>query len=314
MAKIISIICCLCILLCACAAPVDQQGQYYRFTDSVGNTVSLDAAPQRVAVLFSSFAEIWNLSGGTVSITVGESVERGFVCKDVILVDAGAGKTIDHEKLIASQPDLVIGSADIAAQVDACALMADAGIPSALFRVDTFADYLSMLKICTDITGSQDAYAAYGTQVQTQVSEILKKTNTAAVPEKKILFIRAGSQYSSTKAKRAPENFVCTMLNELGASNIADAAPVLLDGLSMEEIILQDPDHIFLTTMGDESAARAYIEDLFSQDGWRQLTAVKNGNYTFLDKELFHFKPNARWAEAYGILAYLLYPELNIHG
>ena len=37
-------------------------------------------------------------------------------------------------------------------------------------------------------------------------------------------------------------------------------------------------------------------------------------NYVFLSKELFHFKPNARWAEAYEYLAGLLYPELAHEG
>ena len=65
--------------------------------------------------------------------------------------------------------------------------------------------------------------------------------------------------------------------------------------------------------MGNRDAAVSYIHDLFAQDGWRDLNAVKNGNYTFLDKELFHFKPNQNWAAAYTTLAQLLYPELNIH-
>ena len=43
--------------------------------------------------------------------------------------------------------------------------------------------------------------------------------------------------------------------------------------------------------------------------GWRDLEAVKNGRCTYLSKDLFHYKPNARWAEAYRVLAGLLYPE-----
>lgn len=287
----------------------------YSFTDSTGNEVTLTKRPETVAVLFSSYAEIWSLAGGTVSVTVGESVERGFVCEDTPLVDSGAGKLIDHELLLAAQPDFVIGSADIEAQADACRVLSSAGIPAALFRVDTFEDYLSMLKICTDITGRTDAYEEHGTTVKSKIEQLMAAVSTHSESgEKKILFIRAGSQYSATKAKRAPENFVCTMLDELGTHNIADSAAVLLDGLSLEEILLQDPDYIFLTTMGSEEAARSYINDLFSQDGWRHLTAVKNKQYTFLPKDLFHFKPNSRWAEAYTILADHLYPELNLYG
>ena len=287
----------------------------YSFTDSTGNEVTLTKRPETVAVLFSSYAEIWSLAGGTVSVTVGESVERGFVCEDTPLVDSGAGKLIDHELLLAAQPDFVIGSADIEAQADACRVLSSAGIPAALFRVDTFEDYLSMLKICTDITGRTDAYEEHGTTVKSKIEQLMAAVSTHSESgEKKILFIRAGSQYSATKAKRAPENFVCTMLDELGTHNIADSAAVLLDGLSLEEILLQDPDYIFLTTMGSEEAARSYINDLFSQNGWRHLTAVKNKQYTFLPKDLFHFKPNSRWAEAYTILADHLYPELNLYG
>ena len=39
---------------------------------------------------------------------------------------------------------------------------------------------------------------------------------------------------------------------------------------------------------------------------------MRQCNGAFLEKELFHFKPNARWAEAYELLAKLLYPELKL--
>lgn len=298
---------------CAFQNPIGSEGSWsYTFTDSTGAAVRLTKKPRRVAVLFSSYAEIWTLAGGTVEVTVGESVERGFASEDAKLVDAGAGKTIDMELLLAAQPDLVIGSADITAQVEACRVAAQAGIPAAVFRVDTFEEYLGMLKICTDITGDAQAYQTNGTAVAERVEKILSAAQARRSEAKRILFIRAGSQYASTKAKRAPDNFVCIMLDELGAYNIADEAQMLLDGLSLEEILLQDPECIFLTTMGSEAAAVSYIQDLFQQDGWKELRAVKNGSCIFLQKELFHFKPNGRWAEAYEMLAEYLYPEFDI--
>ena len=298
---------------CATAAPVEMGEGYYTFSDSAGETVILPKKPEKVAVLFSSFAEVWLLSGGTVSVTVGESVERGFAPVDAVLVDKGAGKTVDLERLLAEKPDFVIASADIPAQVDACVRLKETGIPCALFRVDTFRDYLAMLAICTDITGDREAYLRHGEQVAQEIEAILAQVEALDAPQKDILFIRAGSQYSSTKAKRAPENFVCIMLGELGAHNIADDAPVLLDGLSQEEILLRSPKHIFITTMGSEDAARQYIGELFEGPLWREVAAVRSGEYTFLPKELFHFKPNGRWAQAYRYLAECLYPELKNH-
>ena len=42
----------------------------YTFEDSSGNSITLSGKPERVAVLFSSFADIWRLSGGECYVTV----------------------------------------------------------------------------------------------------------------------------------------------------------------------------------------------------------------------------------------------------
>lgn len=287
-----------------------ESGAYYTFTDDAGREVVLKAAPQKVAVLFSSFADIWKTAGGTVAVTVGESVERGFADESAVLVDAGAGKTINTESLIAAEPDLIIGSLDIEAQADAVKLAAQAGIPAAAFKVEAFADYLRVLKICTAITGNAEAYETYGTAVQERVEEILQKAQQSGqADQREILFIRAGSKASATKAKTAEDHFACAMLQEMGIHNIAEDAPVLLDGLSLEEILLRDPDYIFVSTMGDEQAAKDYLEGVFAGEEWQVLTAIREKRYTFLPKELFHFKPNARWDEAYRYLYDLLYPS-----
>ena len=303
MKRLLSVL--LVLALVGCAAPVEGEA-WYCFTDSTGALVTLPEAPETVAVLFSSHGEVWTLAGGEIAVTVGETLERGFA-ESAVLVDSGAGKTIDVEALLAAKPDFVIGSADIPAQVEACEAMRSVGIPAALFRVDTFDDYLAMLRICTDITGDEAAYQRHGAAVQTQIRALLAETEGR--PSKTILFIRAGSRASATKAKTAPENFVCTMLQQLGAYNIADDATVLLDGLSLEHILVRQPEYIFVSTMGDEAAAKSYVTDLFAEEGWRQLTAVETGSWAFLPRELFHFKPNARWAEAYRYLAELLYEE-----
>ena len=281
----------------------------YTFEDSSGNSITLSGKPERVAVLFSSFADIWRLSGGECYVTVGESVDRGFAREDVLLVDSGAGKTIDTELLISYEPDFVIVSADITAQADTAALLRSAGIPCAEMRVESFSDYLYMLKICTDINGTAESFTEYGTNLQFRIDDIFSK-----LPEdeeqKRVLFIRSGSSSSSAKAKTADEHFAARMLEELGVYNIADNADILLDGLSIEEILSEDPDFIFVSTMGDEEAARAYMDSVFESPAWQNLSAVKNHKYYYLPKDLFQYKPNARWYDAYQYLAELLYPEV----
>ena len=299
----------LCLLLLIGCAPAEPAGEGYTFTDDTGAAVTVPEKPKTVAVLLSSLADLWLTAGGTVEITVGEAVERGFAPETVILVDAGAGKTIDIEGLIAAKPDFVLYSSDLSGQLECAETLRTAGIPAAGFAVETFEDYLRVLKICTDILDTPERYERYGTALKAQIDELVAGAQSRE-NQPDILFVRAGSSAKVTKAKTAENHFVCGMLQTLGTFNIAEKAPVLLDGLSIEEILISDPDFIFFTTMGDETAGQAYMDSLLADPVWQTLTAVKEGQVHQLPKELFQYKPNARWGEAYAYLIELLYGEI----
>lgn len=277
------------------------------FTDDAGRKTELSKNPKKVAVLFSSLAETVTLAGGSVDVTVGEAVERGFASESAVLVDADAGKRIDTELLISENPDFVVGSYDIAAHRDLAQLLSDSGIPTALFHMESFDDYARIMKILCEIFDNEESYTENVEDVQKEIEEVLLRVPNEEA--KSILFVRCSSSAKATKAKTKDENFVCAMLDELNTYNIAERAPVLLDGLSIEEIILQNPDYIFFSSMGEEESAREYMSSLLQSERWQTLDAVKNKNYVFLDKELFHFKPNNRWAVAYETLVNLLYGD-----
>ena len=299
----------LCLLLLTGCAGAGEAATGIVFTDDTGMEVQVPENPKKVAVLLSSLADLWVTAGGTVDITVGETVERGFAPENVIRVDAGAGKTIDLEALVAQEPDFVIYSSDLAGQVSCAELLREAGIPAAGFAVETFEDYLRVLEIFTVILGTPDRYETYGTALKSRVDELVASAR-AVEGQPDILFVRAGSSAKVTKAKTAENHFVCVMLKNLGTYNIAEAAPVLLDGLSTEEILLADPDVILFTTMGDEEAGASFMDSYLSDPVWRNLTAVQQGRVYQLPKDLFQYKPNARWGEAYEYLIQLLYGEI----
>lgn len=306
--RILALLLCLALLSGCAATSTQSEGECCTFTDDTGAEISVPYKPKRVAVLTSSLADLWITAGGEVAVTVFESVERGFAEETVTLVDDGAGKTVNLEALIGSKPDFVLYSSELSGQVQCAKRLRDAGIPAAGFSVETFEDYLRALKIVTDILGTPEKYEEYGAKLQIEIDKLIalaqKQSNQPT-----LLFVRAGSSAKYTKAKTAENHFACVMLKALGTENIAEKAPILLDGLSMEAILLADPDFIFFTTMGEESAGKAYMESLLTDPVWQTLTAVQTGKVHQLPKELFQYKPNARWAEAYGHLIRLLYGE-----
>lgn len=260
----------------------------------------------KTACLNSSLADLWQLAGGSVDITVEESVERGFASPGALLVDSASGRNINTELLVAAEPDLVIGSADTASHVRLSSFLDKAGIDMILVDMDSFDDFLSVFHTLTDITERSDLYEKYGEGQKTAIEEII--ANAAGYESKpRVLFVRAGSAFSYVKAKRTDDHFAAKIIEDLGAVNIADEYGMLTDSLSLEAVLESNADKILVVPQGDEDASIAYITDLFSQPGWRDVRAIENGSVYFLPKELFHFKPNGRWAEAYEMMEEVLY-------
>lgn len=285
----------------------ESSGEYFTFTDSEGEIVELSHKPQKTAVLFSSLAECWIEAGGEVYVTVGESVERGLVKEETELVDKGAGKTVDTEKLISLEPDFVICSADIASHRDVASALKKAKIPVAMLRMDTFEDYLTILRTLTKITGKTENYEQFGENAKSEIEQIISGGKRENNP--KILFVRSGSSYSSAKAKKADDNFAAKILEDLGCVNIADKAETLLDNLSAEVILKENPQYIFVSVMGDYDNSKAYMQELLAKKEYASLDAVKNGRVHFLPKELFQYKPCGRWAESYRYISSILNNE-----
>ena len=203
------------------------------------------------------------------------------------------------------EPDLILASVNTAADLELRDTFAQAGIPAAYFEVDGFGDYLRMLEVCTRLTGCTGNYRTYGADIQEQVDAAVRRQDGSAP---RVLYIRAAG--SGCKAKGSEGSVLGEMLADLGCVNIADGGG-LLEDLSLEGIIAGDPDYIFVVFQGaDASAASAALSaSLLSDPAWDSLRAVEEGRCITLDHRLYNLKPNARWGEAYEMLADILYPN-----
>ena len=277
--------------------------EYIEFTDALGRTVKAQKEPSRVAALLGSFADVWLLSGGDLCAAAEDAFEDiGLSLPNA--VNIGGAHSPSLELLLSADPQLVIASASTASNVEMLDTLEAVGITVAYFDVDNFEDYLNMLDICTDITGRKDLYERNGTALKAQIDEIKLRYSGKALPneERTVLLLRASA--TSVKAKGSSGTILGEMLYDMGCINIADSDKGLLEELSVEAVIRNEPRHIFVVTMGSNTeAAVSSVKDMINGSPvWSSLDAVKNGRVHIMEKELFNMKPNARWAEAYGIL------------
>ena len=294
----------------AATAPADS-GAACTFTDDLGREVTLEAAPRRVAALTGSYADIWCTAGGRDTLVA--SASDAWTDFDLGLgeevANIGGAMGVSVEELLAAAPDLVLASTNIPSNQEMLPALEAAGVDVAFFSVDTFEDYLRMLEVCTGLTGSPEAYQTYGEAVAEEI-EAARARAAAALEEQgteKVLYIRAAA--SVVKPKGSSGTVLGEMLADLGCINIADQDQSLLEDLSMEAILAADPDKILIVLQGaDPEPAKAQLEgEVLSNPAWQQLTAVREGRVYYMDKDLYHLKPNARWGEAYDHLVEILY-------
>lgn len=275
--------------------------------DASGFFTTFTTPPKKVAVLFSSYAQVWQDAGGTVAITVSDSINRGLVKKEAVtVVGNGEGRSFDLERLLKLSPDLVILTNDFPEHVELAEILRDKEIKTLLFQVNSFLDYLSMLKSCTTILNTQDRYHTYGTEVLNTVENIIEETSNVKNPPKVLSLLASlqGIKVMSTN------HFVGDMLNDLKAINIVDSS-ILSDKLSPEILSTSNVDQIYISILEDNiEETKKFVEQEFIKNPtYQNLKAIKENKIYYLPKNLFSYKPNKNWGKAYEYLANLLYPK-----
>ena len=299
-----------CLSACSSQPAAELPGEaeeVYCFEDDLGESFSLHS-PKRVAVLIGSFADIWCLAGGRESIVAAADDSWTSFHLDLPkdTVNTGTVKEPNLEHILSANPDVIIGSCNTASNVGLKDVMRQAGIPFACFDVQNFGDYLRVLKICTELTGHQENYEMYGSSQEKTIEDTLQRADGSSP---RILCLRATG--ASCKIKGSRDFLLGEMLSDLGCVNIADSETSLLENLSLETVMKEDPEYIFCVLQGsDDTAARETLEkNLISNPAWGSLSAVKEGHFYLLEQSLYNLKPNARWGEAYEKLADILYPN-----
>ena len=273
--------------------------EFITFIDALDREVTIKKNPEKVAALLGSFADVWILAGGEICATAEDAWDDFGL--DLDAVNIGGAHSPSLELLLSSNPEFVIASASTSSNVEMKETLEDAGITIAYFDVDNFYDYLEMLDICTDITGRKDLYETNGLEIEKQIEEIKDKFNKEEISEeeKTVLLLRTASSF--VKAKGSEGTILGEMLDDMGCINIADNDETLLENLSVEAIIKEEPYHIFVVTMGsDTKAAMESLENLINENpAWNTLDAIKQDRMYVMDKKLFNLKPNANWANSY---------------
>ncbi|NYB75038.1 ABC transporter substrate-binding protein [Sedimentibacter hydroxybenzoicus DSM 7310] len=278
------------------------------FTDESGKEVTITKNPQRVVVLQNSLLEIWDQAGGKVVGRVEESEDK--IVENAMSAEVvGSMGAPSLEKILSLQPDLIIISGSYSAQREMVPSFEQNKIQVINLDNDILEDYYKTVRMFTAITGREDLYENHVSNIQKKVDEIIAKAPKDKNYKAVIIFATA-----KNTTVRDSNTMVGEMIKDLNVINISDSVDAGADTktFSIERILQEDPDFIFVQTMGSdlEKITERLKSDALDNPAWASLTAVKEDRYIVLPKDLYLYKPNDRYPEAYEGLAKMIYPEV----
>ncbi|MEA4960061.1 ABC transporter substrate-binding protein [Lutispora sp.] len=278
------------------------------FTDGRDQEVTLKKHPQRVVCLFTSYLEIWDKAGGKVIGRIEDASEKPVEgAKDAEVVGNLGAPSL--EKIIALEPDLVILNANSKINMELVPALEQNNIGILAMNFFVKEDYFKIVRLFTALTDREDLYNEYSLKVKNDIERIINKA-----PKDKGYTALLMMASAKSITVRDSSTYVGQMLKDLNVENISDGSDLTTDAkvFSMETILERDPDFIFVQVTGrDQSKVFEKLKkDVESNPAWASLKAVKEGRYIFLPKELYMYKANHRYAEAYEGLAKMIYPEV----
>lgn len=281
------------------------QAGFLTVTDDAGRTVTLDKQPQRIVPLSASFLEPLDAVGGKAAARV--AAKTGIPDADKDLPEVGNVYNISIEKVVEQKPDLVIaykGMNDKFVQN-----FEDNGIPVIVLEMRTYDQIKNTVDILGKIAGHPDKAKALNDDMDKKIDAVKAKLPDES---KRIAILHSTSQAVTVQLESSIAGSVAKTLN---LTNVADGMQPLDNNptaapYSLETLVQQNPEIIFVTSMGKmETIKKSMMDNVESNPAWQTLPAVKADKVFFLPQENFLLSPGIHYPEAVEYMAKLIYPD-----
>ncbi|MBR3497759.1 MAG: ABC transporter substrate-binding protein [Selenomonadaceae bacterium] len=284
---------------------VSQEKIFAAVEDDLGRKISLAKKPERIVVTSAGFLEPLHAVGAEIVGRPNSKNKMPDWAKG--LASVGAVYQIDVERLLSCAPDLVIINKGMNEKL--LPVLEENKIPALVVELKTYDDVKRGLKIFSAVSGNTEAGEKIIREMDAEIKSVLDK-----MPKEKlrVAILHSTAQGLSVQLDGSIAGSIVKMF---GWENVAagmtpleknpDAAPY-----SMETLAEQNPEIIFVTSMGDADEIKSnMLKAIAANDAWQAIGAVKNNRLYFLPQDLFLLSPGLHYPDAVRTMAKLIHPE-----
>jgi iron complex transport system substrate-binding protein len=275
-------------------------------TDALGDMLRLAAYPGRIVSTAPSNTEIV-LQLGCRDRLVG--VTRYYGRPELVEGIARVGGYYDPsiETIMALRPDLVLVARGVSKEI----LEKMRALELPVFCLDTrnLDDLYRDVATVGRLLGVEQQAAALVEKTKAGIAQVTDKTGRLSRSKRPHVFWLGQEQPLMTAG---PGNMIHTLIELAGGVNVAAGAPKAWVTVSLETLLVKDPQVIIADAnglTGGEKTSEALLERLRADPVWSKISAVKSGRVYIVPTDLIG-QPTPRVVEGLRLLAKDFHPEL----
>jgi iron complex transport system substrate-binding protein len=286
------------ILLCLACVPQSPPGN---IVDGLGRSVTIDKIPQRIISLAPSNTEILfalGLDDKVVGVTEYCDYPQAAETKPKV----GGFSTVDIEKVISLEPDLVLAThihgETVIPALEKLGLTVVALTPGSLNEV------LDSITLVGKITGQSKEASKLVNDLRRRIKAVTDKTQNLSPDQKPSVFYITWHDPLMTAGTETLANDV---ISNAGGQNIAydisgDKA------ITLETVIYRDPE-VIVASVGMGSGEDLPWQYIQTESRLENTQAVLNNRVYKIDGDIIH-RPGPRIVDALEQMAQFIHPEL----
>ncbi len=270
-------------------------------TDDAGREITLPEAPARIVSLAPSNTEIVCALDACDSL-VGVTDFDKYPAQVVDVTHVVIGGTVDIEKVVAAQPELVLAAGNELTPTTVINQLTDLGYPVLSLYPKTLDEVYDDISLVGAAIDAQATATELVTSMQLRAEAV-----TAAVigADRPRVFYEVGV-FEGTIYTAGEDSFIASLISLAGGDPITGDA--VSTAIQLEDLIAADPELILL---GDAAYDRSITPDaVAARVGWADMTAVATGQVKVMLDDLLVTRPGPRIADGLEALARAIHPDL----
>ncbi len=241
-------------------------------TDYSGQNLTITTPPERIISLAPSHTEILfaiGLGEKIVGVTEYCNYPEATTQKEKI----GGFKTVNIEKVVSLNPDLVLATGGIQAEI--VQKLRELGISVVILDAENIDEILENILLVGRITGSELEAETLVFDLEARIEAV--KTKSDEMDEKpKVAYILWGDPLMVAGS----DTFVADLIGLAGGENVFSPSAVQYPTISLEGMIERDPA---ILINGDHSLETSGLK---SDPRWMEINAVKNDQLYTIDADI----------------------------